>query len=79
MRAIKTIEDKLGNVAADIKLAYGSDDIVELANQYYISELSNYSEEDLRSIEREFNKTHGYRVRIEKAVNPFTNIDFLNM
>ena len=79
MRAIKTIEDKLGNVAADIKLAYGSDDIVELANQYYISELSNYSEEDLRNIEREFNKTHGYRVRIEKAVNPFTNIDFLNM
>lgn len=79
MRAIKTIEDRLGNIAADLKLAYGSDDIIELADQYYISELSDYSEEELRDIEREFSKTHGYKIRIEKAVNPFSGIDFLNM
>lgn len=79
VRAIQTIENRLGKVAADLKLKYGSDDIEELANQYYIAGLSSYSEDELRAIETEFNKTHGYQVRLEKATNPFANIDFLSM
>ena len=79
LRAIDLIEEKLGSVAADLKMKYGSDDIEELANQYYVSELSSYSEEELRGIEKEFNKTHGYRIRLQKAENPFAGIDFLSM
>lgn len=76
IRALKVIEKALDKPAADIKAVYGSDDIEELANQYYIAELRNYSQEELVEIEKEFNKTHGYRVRLENATNPFENIDF---
>lgn len=78
-RAILTIENALGNVAADLKMKYGSDDIEELANQYYIAELSGYQPEELREIEETFNQTHGYHIRLQKAVNPFKDIDFLSM
>ena len=76
IRALKVIEKALDKPAADIKAVYGSDDIEELANQYYIAELRNYTQEELVEIEKEFNKTHGYRVRLENATNPFENIDF---
>ena len=76
IRALKIIEKALDKPAADIKAEYGSDDIEELANQYYIAELRNYTQEELDEIEKEFNKTHGYRVRLENATNPFENIDF---
>lgn len=78
-RAIQTIENALGNVAADIKMKYGSDDIEELANQYYVAELSGYQPDELREIEETFNQTHGYHIRLQKAVNPFKDIDFLSM
>ena len=76
IRALKIIEKALDKPAADIKAVYGSDDIEELANQYYIAELRNYTQEELVEIEKEFNKTHGYRVRLENATNPFADIDF---
>ena len=76
IRGLKLIEKVLDKPAADIKAVYGSDDIEELANQYYIAELRNYTQEELVEIEKEFNKTHGYRVRLENATNPFENIDF---
>lgn len=76
MRALKVIENALDKPAADIKAIYGSDDIEELANQYYLPELSSYSQEELSEIESEFNKTHGYHVRLENATNPFADIDF---
>ena len=76
MRALKVIEETLKIPAADIKLKYGSDDIEELADQYYSPELADYTEEELALLEKEFNKTHGYQVRIKKAVNPFAGIDF---
>lgn len=79
MRAIKTIESRLGKVAADLKMKYGSDDIEELANEYYIRELDEYSPEELKQIEEDFNKTHGYHIRLENATNPFADIDFLSM
>lgn len=79
IRALKTIEDKLGVAADTLKMKYGSDDIEELANQYYISDLSDFSDSQIKEIESEFNKTHGYKVRLEKATNPFKDIDFLNM
>lgn len=76
IRALKVIENAISKTAADIKAIYGSDDIEELANQYYLPELSSYSQEELNEIEREFNKTHGYHVRLENATNPFADIDF---
>lgn len=76
IRALKFIEDTIGKAAADLKAEYGSDDIEELAQEYYIRDLDQYSEEELKEIEEEFNKTHGYQVKIKKAVNPFANIDF---
>lgn len=76
IRALKVIESRLSKPAADIKAVYGSDDIEELANQYYIRELNDYTQEELDEIEKEFNKTHGYHVRLEKATNPFAGIDF---
>lgn len=76
IRALKFIEDTIGKAAADLKAVYGSDDIEELAQEYYIRDLDQYSEEELKEIEEEFNKTHGYQVKIKKAVNPFANIDF---
>ena len=76
LRALKVIESRLNKPAADIKAVYGSDDIEELANQYYIRELNDYTQEELNEIEKEFNKTHGYHVRLEKATNPFAGIDF---
>lgn len=79
MRAIKTIESRLGKVAADLKMKYGSDDIEELANEYYIKELGEYSQEELKQIEEDFNKTHGYHIRLENATNPYSGIDFLSM
>ena len=78
-RAIKTIESRLGKVAADLKMKYGSDDIEELANEYYIRELDEYSPEELKQIEEDFNKTHGYHIRLENATNPYSGIDFLSM
>lgn len=78
-RAIKTIEQTLGSAAADIKMKYGSDDIVELANEFYVADLAGYSEEELSEIEEEYNKTHGYAIRIQRGSNPFENIDFFNM
>lgn len=78
-RAIQTIENALGNVAEDIKMKYGSDDIEELANQYYVAELGGYQPEELEEIESEFNKSHGYHIRLQKAKNPFKDIDFLSM
>lgn len=77
--AIRTIEQTLGPAATDIKKKYGSDDIVELANEFYVADLTGYSEEDLLAIEEQFNETHGYAIRIKQAKNPFENIDFLNM
>ena len=76
IRALKIIEKALNKPAADIKAVYGSDDIEELANQYYLAELKNYTQEELIEIEKEFNKTHGYHVRILGATNPFADIDF---
>lgn len=76
IRALKIIENAISKTAADIKAIYGSDDIEELANQYYLPELSSYSQEELNEIEHEFNKTHGYHVRLENATNPFADIDF---
>lgn len=76
IRGLKIIEKALDKPAADIKAVYGSDDIEELANQYYIAELKNYTQEELVELEREFNKTHGYHVRILGATNPFADIDF---
>lgn len=78
-KALKLIEERIGKAAPDIKAIYGSDDIEELANQLYIKDLEGYSQEDLKGIEEEFNSTHGYKIRIEKATNPFEGIDFLNM
>ena len=78
-RAIKTIEETLGPAAADIKMKYGSDDIVELANEFYVADLAGYSEDELEELEEEFNQTHGYAIRIKQAKNPFENIDFFNM
>lgn len=78
-RAIDVIEERLGKVAADLKMKYGSDDIEELANQYYISDLADYTPSELSELEKEFNKTHGYHIKLEKAVNPFAGIDFLSM
>lgn len=78
-RAIEAIEAKLGKVSDYIRMNYGSDDVEELANQYWVAELSDYTPEELRAIEEEFSKTHGFGVRLEKAENPFTKIDFLNM
>lgn len=76
IRALKIIEGALGRAPADIKAVYGSDDIEELANQYYLPELRSYSQSELDEIESEFNKTHGYHVRLENATNPFADIDF---
>lgn len=76
MKALKVIEETLKIPAADIKIKYGSDDIEELADQYYSPELADYTPEELALLEKEFNKTHGYQVRIQKAVNPFAGIDF---
>lgn len=76
IRALKVIEETLKIPAADIKTKYGSDDIEELANQYYNSDLADYSQEELDLIEKEFNLTHGYHIRLEKATNPFVGIDF---
>ena len=78
-RAIKTIEQTLGSAAADIKMKYGSDDIVELANEFYVADLAGYSEEELEELEEQYNQTHGYAIRIKQAKNPFENIDFFNM
>lgn len=78
-KALKLIEERIGKVASDIKAVYASDDIEELANNLYIKELEGYSQEDLQKIEQDFNQTHGYKIRIEKATNPFEGIDFLNM
>lgn len=78
-RAIRTIERALGPVASEIKTKYGSDDIVELANEFYVADLAGYSQEDLLEIEEQFNETHGYAIRIKQAKNPFQDIDFLNM
>lgn len=78
-RAFRTIEQTLGPAAADIKMKYGSDDIVELANEFYVADLAGYSEEELEEIEEQFNQTHGYAIRIKQAKNPFENIDFFNM
>ena len=76
IRALKVIENALDKPAADIKAVYGSDDIEELANQYYLPELGSYSKKELNEIESEFNKTHGYHVRLKNATNPFAGIDF---
>lgn len=76
IRGLKIIEKALNKPAADIKAVYGSDDIEELATQYYLSELKDYTQEELVEIEKEFNKTHGYHVRILGATNPFAGIDF---
>lgn len=76
IRGLKIIEKALNKPAADIKAVYGSDDIEELATQYYLSELKDYTQEELIEIEKEFNKTHGYHVRILNATNPFADIDF---
>lgn len=76
IRALKVIEEVIGMSADAIKMKYGSDDIEELATQYYVSELNDYSEDELEEIEEEFNKTHGYNIRLAKAQNPFANIDF---
>lgn len=76
IRGLKIIEKALNKPAADIKAVYGSDDIEELATQYYLSELKDYTQEELVEIEKEFNKTHGYHVRILGATNPFADIDF---
>lgn len=76
IRGLKIIEKALNKPAADIKAVYGSDDIEELATQYYLSELKDYTQEELIEIEKEFNKTHGYHVRILGATNPFADIDF---
>lgn len=78
-KALKLIEERIGKVAPDIKAVYASDDIEDLANQLYIKDLEGYSQEDLQKIEQDFNQTHGYKIRIEKATNPFEGIDFLNM
>ena len=76
IRALKYIESKISKAAADLTAVYGSDDIEELANQYYVSELGNFSEDELKEIEEEFNKTHGYKIRIKQGSNPFAGIDF---
>lgn len=76
LKALKIIENALNKPAADIKAVYGSDDIEELATQYYLTELKDYTQEELVEIEKEFNKTHGYHVRILGATNPFAGIDF---
>lgn len=76
MRALKVIEKALDKPATDIAATYGSDDIEELANQYYMPELQSYSKEELSNIEKEFNKTHGYHIRIKQGSNPFAGIDF---
>lgn len=76
IRGLKIIEKALNKPAADIKAVYGSDDIEELATQYYLTELKDYTQEELTEIEKEFNKTHGYHVRIQGATNPFADIDF---
>lgn len=76
IRALKIIEKAINKPAADIKAVYGSDDIEELATQYFLSELKDYTQEELTEIEKEFNKTHGYHVRILGATNPFAGIDF---
>lgn len=76
VRALKIIEMALDKPAADIKAIYGSDDINELADQYYLPELGDYTQEDLNEIEKEFNKTHGYHIRLQNATNPFAGIDF---
>lgn len=78
-RAIKAIEQTLGSAAADIKIKYGSDDIVELANEFYVADLAGYSEDELEALEEQYNQTHGYAIRIKQAKNPFENIDFFNM
>lgn len=78
-KALKLIEERIGKAAPDIKAVYGSDDIEELADQLYIKDLQGYNQEELQKIEEEFNQTHGYKIRIEKATNPFEGIDFLNM
>lgn len=78
-KALKLIEERIGKAAPDIKAIYGSDDIEELADQLYIKDLQGYNQEDLQKIEEEFNQTHGYKIKIEKATNPFEGIDFLNM
>lgn len=76
IRALKVIEAKISKSAEAIKMMYGSDDIEELANQYYAPELSSYSQKELDEIEEEFNKTHGYHIRIKQGSNPFADIDF---
>lgn len=76
IRALKIIEKALNKPAEDIKIEYGSDDIEELATQYYLAELKDYTEEELAEIEKKFNETHGYHVRILNAKNPFADIDF---
>lgn len=77
IRALKVIEENLHMAAEQITRLYGSDDIEELAAELYVKELEDYSEEELKEVEREFNKTHGYQVRLKKATNPFSDIDFL--
>lgn len=77
IRALKVIENSIDKSAEEIKKVYGSDDIEELANQFYVAELEDYTQDELNEIEEEFNKTHGYQIRIKKAVNPFSNINFL--
>lgn len=79
IRALKFIENAVGTAASYLKSQYGSDDIEELANQYYVKELSSYSQEELNQIEEEFNKTHGYHIRIKQGSNPFADIDFENL
>lgn len=76
IRALKIIEKALNKPAADIKTVYGSDDIEELATQYCLPELRDYTQEELIEVEKEFNKTHGYHVIIQNAINPFAGIDF---
>lgn len=79
IKALKLIEEKIGPAASALEYKYGSDDIEELANQYYMGELNGLSPDQIKTIEEDFNKTHGYQVRIEKGSNPFAGIDFFNM
>ena len=51
IRALKFIENAVGTAASYLKSQYGSDHFEELANQYYVKELSSYSQEELNQIE----------------------------
>ena len=77
VREMRIIEAALGDFAEKVKTLYSSDDIEELANQFYVKLDEGLSDEELLDLEAKFRETHSIDLKIKRAKNPFKGIDFL--